>query len=93
MGGTTAKAAMIEGGRFDRVGELDVGAGINFAARLLKGGGYHVSVPAIDIAEVGAGWGQPRSHRRGRRPRGRTGECRRHSRPGVLRPGRERRDG
>ncbi len=57
MGGTTAKAAMIEGGQFDRVGELDVGAGINFAARLLKGGGYHVSVPAIDIAEVGAGGG------------------------------------
>ncbi len=57
MGGTTAKAAMIEGGQYDRVGELDVGAGINFAARLLKGGGYHVSVPAIDIAEVGAGGG------------------------------------
>jgi len=57
MGGTTAKAAMVEGGRYDRVGELDVGAGINFAARLLKGGGYHVSVPAIDIAEVGAGGG------------------------------------
>jgi N-methylhydantoinase A len=57
MGGTTAKAAMIEDGRFDRVGELDVGAGINYAARLLKGGGYHVSVPAIDIAEVGAGGG------------------------------------
>ena len=57
MGGTTAKAAMIEGGRYDRVGELDVGAGINFGARFLKGGGYHVSVPAIDIAEVGAGGG------------------------------------
>lgn len=57
MGGTTAKAAMIEAGRFGRVGDLDVGAGINFAARLLKGGGYHVSVPAIDIAEVGAGGG------------------------------------
>ena len=57
MGGTTAKAAMIEEGRFDRVGELDVGAGINAGARLLKGGGYHVSVPAIDIAEVGAGGG------------------------------------
>jgi len=57
MGGTTAKAAMIEGGRYDRVGELDVGAGINFGARFLKGGGYHVSVAAIDIAEVGAGGG------------------------------------
>ena len=29
MGGTTAKASMIEQGRFDRVNELDVGAGIN----------------------------------------------------------------
>ncbi|MDP6705667.1 MAG: hydantoinase/oxoprolinase family protein [Alphaproteobacteria bacterium] len=57
MGGTTAKAAIIEGGAFDRVGEMDVGAGINFAARLLKGGGHHVRVPAIDIAEVGAGGG------------------------------------
>ena len=57
MGGTTAKAAIIEGGSFDRVGELDVGAGINYAARLLKGGGHHVGVPAIDIAEVGAGGG------------------------------------
>ena len=57
MGGTTAKAAIIEGGAYDRVGELDVGAGINYAARLLKGGGHHVRVPAIDIAEVGAGGG------------------------------------
>lgn len=56
MGGTTAKASIIESGRFDRVGELDVGAGIN-AARLLTGGGYLVRVPAIDIAEVGAGGG------------------------------------
>ena len=57
MGGTTAKASMVENGQFDRAGELDVGAGINLAGRLLKGGGYHVRVPAIDIAEVGAGGG------------------------------------
>ena len=57
MGGTTAKASMIERGRFDRVGELDVGAGINAGGRLLTGGGYLVRVPAIDIAEVGAGGG------------------------------------
>ena len=57
MGGTTAKAAMIENGTYNRVGELDVGAGINLAGRLLKGGGYHVRVPAIDIAEIGAGGG------------------------------------
>ena len=57
MGGTTAKASMIEGGRFGRVGALDVGGGINMSGRLLTGGGYHVRVPAIDIAEVGAGGG------------------------------------
>ena len=57
MGGTTAKASMVENGRYDRLGEMDVGAGINLSGRLLKGGGYHVRVPAIDIAEVGAGGG------------------------------------
>jgi N-methylhydantoinase A len=57
MGGTTAKAALVEGGQFHRVGSLEVGGGINIAGRLLSGGGYHVRAPAIDIAEVGAGGG------------------------------------
>lgn len=57
MGGTTAKAALVAGGRFLRVNSLEVGGGINIAGRLLSGGGYHVSAPAIDIAEVGAGGG------------------------------------
>ncbi|BBK37564.1 hypothetical protein STAQ_26420 [Allostella sp. ATCC 35155] len=57
MGGTTAKAALVSDGRFDRVGSLEVGGGINVAGRLLNGGGYHVRAPAIDIAEVGAGGG------------------------------------
>ncbi|MGE0726171.1 MAG: hydantoinase/oxoprolinase family protein, partial [Alphaproteobacteria bacterium] len=57
MGGTTAKAALVSEGRFDRVGALEVGGGINIAGRLLTGGGYHVRAPAIDIAEVGAGGG------------------------------------
>jgi N-methylhydantoinase A len=57
MGGTTAKAALVEGGQFLRVNSLEVGGGINVAGRLLSGGGYHVSAPAIDIAEVGAGGG------------------------------------
>ena len=57
MGGTTAKAALVDKGQFLRVGSLDVGGGINMSGRLLKGGGYHVSAPAIDIAEVGAGGG------------------------------------
>jgi N-methylhydantoinase A len=57
MGGTTAKAALVDDGRFLRVNSLEVGGGINIAGRLLSGGGYHVSAPAIDIAEVGAGGG------------------------------------
>lgn len=57
MGGTTAKAALVDRGRFLRVGSLEVGGGINVAGRLLSGGGYHVRAPAIDIAEVGAGGG------------------------------------
>jgi N-methylhydantoinase A len=57
MGGTTAKAALIDAGQFMRVNSLEVGGGINIAGRLLSGGGYHVRAPAIDIAEVGAGGG------------------------------------
>ena len=57
MGGTTAKAALIEEGRFLRVNAIEVGGGINLAGRLLTGGGYPVRSPAIDIAEVGAGGG------------------------------------
>ena len=57
MGGTTAKAALIEDGRFLRVNAIEVGGGINIAGRLLSGGGYPVRSPAIDIAEVGAGGG------------------------------------
>jgi N-methylhydantoinase A len=57
MGGTTAKAALVDRGQFLRVNALEVGGGINVAGRLLSGGGYHVRAPAIDIAEVGAGGG------------------------------------
>ncbi|MFN0304925.1 MAG: hydantoinase/oxoprolinase family protein [Burkholderiales bacterium] len=57
MGGTTAKAALIESGQYLRVNSIEVGGGINIAGRLLSGGGYHVRAPAIDIAEVGAGGG------------------------------------
>ncbi len=57
MGGTTAKAALVDAGRFLRVNSFEVGGGINIAGRLLSGGGYHVTTPSIDIAEVGAGGG------------------------------------
>ncbi|MCC6627322.1 MAG: hydantoinase/oxoprolinase family protein [Chloroflexi bacterium] len=57
IGGTTAKAAMVEGGQVYRAGEYEVGGGIIAGARLLRGAGYLVRLPAIDLAEVGAGGG------------------------------------
>lgn len=57
MGGTTAKAAMIEAGEPARTTEYEVGAGINLSSRLVKGGGYAVKLPFIDVSEIGAGGG------------------------------------
>ena len=57
MGGTTAKAAMVEHGEVTRAQEYAVGAGIMVGSRLLTGAGYTLKVPAIDLAEVGAGGG------------------------------------
>jgi N-methylhydantoinase A len=57
MGGTTAKASMIEDGEVTRAHEYAVGAGIMVGSRLLTGAGYTLKVPAIDLAEVGAGGG------------------------------------
>jgi N-methylhydantoinase A len=57
MGGTTAKASMIEDGEIARAQEYAVGAGIMIGSRLLTGAGYTLKVPAIDLAEVGAGGG------------------------------------
>jgi N-methylhydantoinase A len=57
MGGTTAKASLIENGAYTRALEYQVGAGIMVGSRLLTGAGYMLKVPAIDLAEVGAGGG------------------------------------
>jgi len=57
MGGTTAKASMVEHGEVVRAQEYAVGAGIMVGSRLLTGAGYTLKVPAIDLAEVGAGGG------------------------------------
>lgn len=57
MGGTTAKASIIEAGTPSRAGEMEVGAGMSVGTRLMKGGGYLVRMSAVDIAEVGAGGG------------------------------------
>lgn len=57
MGGTTAKAAMIEGGKIAYNPEYEVGASLSASSRLMGGGGELIRVPSIDIAEVGAGGG------------------------------------
>ena len=57
MGGTTAKASIVEDGEVTRAAEYSVGAGIMVGSRLLTGAGYALKVPAIDLAEVGAGGG------------------------------------
>jgi N-methylhydantoinase A len=57
MGGTTAKASIIEGGYIMRAQEQSVGTGIMVGSRLLTGAGYVCKVPSIDLAEIGAGGG------------------------------------
>ena len=57
MGGTTAKASLIENGRLHHATEYEVGGGVSIGTLLSRGGGYVVRVPSIDIAEVGAGGG------------------------------------
>jgi N-methylhydantoinase A len=57
MGGTTAKASIIEGGDPMLTAEYEFRDGISSPSRFIKGGGYMLKVPSIDIAEVGAGGG------------------------------------
>jgi N-methylhydantoinase A len=57
MGGTTAKAGLVEGGEVLRSEAIEVGGGVMVGSRLLVGAGYMLKLPAIDLAEVGAGGG------------------------------------
>ena len=57
MGGTTAKAGLVENGEVLRSEALEVGGGVMVGSRLLVGAGYLLKLPAIDLAEVGAGGG------------------------------------
>ena len=57
IGGTTAKAFLVERGRLRETGQMEIGVGMNAESRLFQGGGYTVAVPSIDLAEVGAGGG------------------------------------
>jgi N-methylhydantoinase A len=57
MGGTTAKASLIEDGAVITTDEYEVGGGISLSSGLAKGGGYALKLPVIDVSEVGAGGG------------------------------------
>jgi N-methylhydantoinase A len=57
MGGTTVKACLIEGSAPIEKNEMEVGADANISARYSRGGGYALSIPALDIVEAGAGGG------------------------------------
>lgn len=57
MGGTTAKATLIEAGRVSRGREYEVGGDMSTGSRLIRGSGELLKIPTIDIAEVGAGGG------------------------------------
>ncbi len=57
MGGTTAKASLIENGVPFVALDYEVGGGMSGSRGLSKGDGYLIRVPSIDIAEVGAGGG------------------------------------
>lgn len=57
MGGTTAKASLIEDGAVSRAREYEVGGSLSAGSRLMRGSGELLRIPTIDIAEVGAGGG------------------------------------
>ncbi|RJS89117.1 hydantoinase/oxoprolinase family protein [Candidatus Bathyarchaeota archaeon] len=56
MGGTTAKAGAVRGGVPETVSEYEVGGRVH-RGRVVKGSGYPVRFPFIDLAECSAGGG------------------------------------
>ena len=56
MGGTTAKASLIENGRVETTSDYEVGGSGN-VSRWMHGTGHPIRVPVIDLAEVSAGGG------------------------------------
>lgn len=57
IGGTTAKASVIENGAVAYSNDYEVGAGFTRTGRISKGGGYALRAPTLDISEIGAGGG------------------------------------
>ena len=56
MGGTTAKAGVVIDGNFEITTEYEVGGEVHHG-RVVKGSGYPVRFPFVDLAEVSAGGG------------------------------------
>jgi N-methylhydantoinase A len=56
MGGTTAKAGAIVDGRVQAIGEFEA-AGRTHSGRSVRGSGYPVRFPFVDLAEISAGGG------------------------------------
>jgi N-methylhydantoinase A len=57
MGGTTAKACLIEGGVPAEKAAGEIGSAVNTTTHLFYKGGHALIVPSLDIVEVGAGGG------------------------------------
>lgn len=57
IGGTTAKTAIVENGEPAKTAEFEVGAGISLSSNLVKGAGYAIKLPFIDVSEIGSGGG------------------------------------
>jgi N-methylhydantoinase A len=57
MGGTTAKASVVEDFQVTLTQSLEVGDALSRGSSLLRGSGYSVLSPCVDLTEVGAGGG------------------------------------
>ena len=57
MGGTTAKACLVEHGQPREAADYEVGGELSSTSPLLRGGGHAVRLPCIELSEVGAGGG------------------------------------
>ena len=87
MGGTTAKICLIDDGEPHtraRCFEVDR------AARFLKGSGLPVRIPVIEMVEIGAGGGSIAARRRAEAHHRSARTAPAPSRPGLLRPRRQR---
>lgn len=57
MGGTTAKASLVEQHRVGLASELEVGDSLNRSGGFMRGSGYLVRAACVDLTEVGSGGG------------------------------------